>query len=139
MNKDTFDFENEIPETENMKYSDLDLGLDFDLSFLDDVDESVLAEEPEVETPAAKKPEPVKKPAPAKKPAARKAAPSKPASENEEAAKTPVKRHLPRRLLLQRLMLLPLPRKRLPPGRLLLHRNLPLLPRSRRRDPVWAV
>ena len=92
MNKDTFDFENEIPETENMKYSDLDLGLDFDLSFLDDVDESVLAEEPEVETPAAKKPEPVKKPAPAKKPAARKAAPSKPASENEEAAKTPVKK-----------------------------------------------
>ena len=63
MNKDNFDFENEIPETPK-KYADLDLGLDFDLSFLDDVDESVLEETPVVETP------PVKKPAPAKKPEA---------------------------------------------------------------------
>ena len=70
MNKDNFDFENEIPETSGKKYSDLDLGLDFDLSFLDDLDESVLEEAPVVEqAPPVKNPEPVKKAAPAKKPA----------------------------------------------------------------------
>lgn len=76
MNKDNFDFENEFQETPKKKsYADLDLGLDFDLSFLDDIDESVLDE------PAPKPP--VRKPAPAKKPAAaqkdasvRKAAPA---------------------------------------------------------------
>ena len=67
MNKDNFDFENEIPETPKKKYSDLDLGLDFDLSFLDDLDETVLEEEPQVEAPPVKKPAPVKKTAPAKK------------------------------------------------------------------------
>ena len=46
MKKDNFDFENETPETAGKKSSDLDLGLDFDLSFLDDIDETVL-EEPE--------------------------------------------------------------------------------------------
>ena len=75
MNKDNFDFENEIPETPKTKFSDLDLGLDFDLSFLDDLDESVLDEAPAVETP------PVKKPAPAKKPAAKKAVSGKTAEE----------------------------------------------------------
>ena len=49
MNKDNFDFENETPETSGKKFSDLDLGLDFDLSFLDDVDESVLEEVSEME------------------------------------------------------------------------------------------
>ena len=71
MKKDNFDFENEIPETSDMKLSDLDLGLDFDLSFLDDVDESVLEGEPQIdlELPAEKEApvkaeEPVKKAAP---------------------------------------------------------------------------
>lgn len=79
MNKDTFDFENEIPETPR-KYADLDLGLDFDLSFLDDLDETVLPEEPPVEEIP-----PVKKPA-AKAPA-KKAAPVKKAATGEEAPK----------------------------------------------------
>ena len=117
MKKDNFDFENEIPETSDMKFSDLDLGLDFDLSFLDDLDESVLEESPEeVKAPPVKKPAPVKKAAPAaKKPgaetpakkaapvkkaapaqngaepaAAKKAAPKKPAVPQEEPA--PVKK-----------------------------------------------
>ena len=67
MNKDNFDFENEIPETKSTKYSDLDLGLDFDLSFLDDIDESVLEEESPVEELPKEAPKPVKKAAPAKK------------------------------------------------------------------------
>ena len=67
MNKDNFDFENEIPETNSTKYSDLDLGLDFDLSFLDDIDESVLEEDPQVEELPKAAPKPVKKAAPAKK------------------------------------------------------------------------
>ena len=67
MNKDNFDFENEIPETNRTKYSDLDLGLDFDLSFLDDIDESVLEEESPVEELPKEAPKPVKKAAPAKK------------------------------------------------------------------------
>ena len=73
MNKDNFDFENEIPETPDVKFSDLDLGLDFDLSFLDDVDESVLdmdsilEEEPAVKAPPVKKAAPVNQTPPAKK------------------------------------------------------------------------
>ena len=67
MNKDNFDFENEIPETKSTKYSDLALGLDFDLSFLDDIDESVLEEESPVEELPKEAPKPVKKAAPAKK------------------------------------------------------------------------
>ena len=106
MKKDNFDFENEIPETSGKKFADLDLGLDFDLSFLDDMDESVLEEEPQfhVELPEEKKaPEaPVKK-APAKKPV-KKAAP---------AAKPPkLLRLLPRRP--QRRILTQLPKRRLP-------------------------
>ena len=82
MKKDNFDFENEIPETSDMKFSDLDLGLDFDLSFLDDLDETVLeeeiqAEEAPVSKPApAKKAPPVKKPVPSEQPV-KKAAPAK--------------------------------------------------------------
>jgi len=88
MKKDNFDFENEIPETPGKKYADLDLGLDFDLSFLDDVDESVLPEEAKAEEAPAPKAEPVKK-APAKK-VVKKAAP---AEESAEApAKKPVKK-----------------------------------------------
>ena len=69
MNKDNFDFENDIPETSGKKFSDLDLGLDFDLSFLDDLDESVLEEEPKVQkAPPAKPAAPAKKAAPAKQP-----------------------------------------------------------------------
>ena len=79
MNKDTFDFENEMPKTPR-KYADLDLGLDFDLSFLDDLDETVLPEEPPVEEIP-----PVKKPA-AKAPA-KKAAPVKKAAADEDAPK----------------------------------------------------
>ncbi|MBP3685041.1 MAG: hypothetical protein J6J12_08795 [Oscillospiraceae bacterium] len=66
------DLGEEAPKEKKFSFNDLDLGLDFDLSFLDDIDESVL-EEPEV------KPEPVKKPASAKKPA-------------PKAAETPVKK-----------------------------------------------
>ena len=90
MKKDNFDFENETPETSGKKFSDLDLGLDFDLSFLDDVDESVLDGEaqfdldlPEEKEAPAKPAAPVKKAAPAKK-----AAPVK----KEEPAKAPVKK-----------------------------------------------
>ena len=92
MKKDNFDFENEIPETSKMKFSDLDLGLDFDLSFLDDLDESVLEEAPEVEeAPPVKKPEPVRKAAPSKKsgeakPPVKKAAPAKKAAPTQKEA-----------------------------------------------------
>ncbi len=96
MNKDNFDFEN---ETSGKKYADLDLGLDFDLSFLDDLDESVLEGEPQVEeAPPAKKPAPVKKAAPAKKTAtvqkdavSAAAAPKKSASGQQSAAAAPKK------------------------------------------------
>ena len=82
MNKDNFDFENEIPETPKTKYSDLDLGLDFDLSFLDDVDESVLDET------AMAQEVPEEKPAPAKKAASvKKTAPVKKAADAEVPAK----------------------------------------------------
>ena len=79
--KDTFDFENEFQETPKKKsYADLDLGLDFDLSFLDDIDESVLeetpAEKPVKKAPAPKKDAPVKKAAPEKKEAPVKKAPA---------------------------------------------------------------
>ena len=93
MNKDNFDFENEIPETPKKKYSDLDLGLDFDLSFLDDVDESVLEEPKTEQAPPVKKTAPVKKPVPAKKPEAaqppvKKAAPPKKAAPAQKDAAT---------------------------------------------------
>ncbi len=93
MNKDNFDFENEIPETSNKKFSDLDLGLDFDLSFLDDLDESVLEEEAKVEEPKPQEAPPVKKPIPAKKQApAKKSAPAKKPADTNAEADAPVKK-----------------------------------------------
>jgi len=81
MKKDNFDFENEIPETSGKKFADLDLGLDFDLSFLDDLDETVLEGEPQIdlELPAEKE-EPKQKAAPVKKadPVQKTPAPKKP-------------------------------------------------------------
>ena len=109
MNKDNFDFENETPETSGKKFSDLDLGLDFDLSFLDDVDESVLEEVPEIEeapakdeAPAPKKPEPVKKAAPVKKasatqPPVKKAAPKKAAPAPKDGAPAAPKKAAPKK------------------------------------------
>lgn len=94
MNKDNFDFENETPETSGKKFSDLDLGLDFDLSFLDDVDESVLEDVPEIEeAPPVKKPAPVKKAAPAKQPEApaKKAAAAKKSAPVQKNAAAPKK------------------------------------------------
>ena len=88
MNKDNFDFENEMPETSKKKYGDLDLGLDFDLSFLDDLEETLLEDELQIkETPAAK-------PAPQKKaPPVKKTAPKKPAPAGEvDGQKPPVKK-----------------------------------------------
>ena len=97
MKKDNFDFENETPETSGKKFSDLDLGLDFDLSFLDDVDESVLDGEaqfdldlPEEKEAPAKPAAPVKKAAPAKK-----AAPVKKEEPAKAPAKKPVKKAAP--------------------------------------------
>ena len=92
MNKDNFDFENDLPETSGKKsYADLDLDLDFDLSILDDIDESVLDEEDLAALKAAtdKKPAPAKKAAPVKKDApAKKAAPA--AAPKKAPAKKPV-------------------------------------------------
>ncbi len=103
--KDTFDFENDFQETPKKKsYADLDLGLDFDLSFLDDIDESVLDEADRAEIAQSKQEVPAKKEAPAKKPASaakdaapRKAAPAKKpavsqASAQSSAKKAPVKK-----------------------------------------------
>lgn len=80
-----FDFPEEPVKEKKFSFNDLDLGLDFDLSFLDDIDESVLEEK----TPDPI-PEPEKKPAPAKKPAAKKpAAPAEAAPVKKPAAKKP--------------------------------------------------
>ncbi len=100
MKKDNFDFENDTPETSGKKYADLDLGLDFDLSFLDDVDETVLEGEPQIDldTPE-RKPEPVKEEAPVKKAEPVKKAPAKkavkkaaPAEATPDAGEAPVKK-----------------------------------------------
>lgn len=90
MKKDNFDFENETPETSGKKFSDLDLGLDFDLSFLDDVDETVLEGDPQIDLDLPEeKAEPVKPTAPVKKASpARKAASAK----KDEPVKAPVKK-----------------------------------------------
>lgn len=96
MKNDTFDFENDLNELDELdevleeapkkkSYADLDLGLDFDLSFLDDLDESVL-EEP---APVKQAPAPVKK-APARKPAPEKK--SAPAQEEPAPRKAPAKK-----------------------------------------------
>lgn len=80
MKNNDFDFDFDLPEEpvkeKKFSFNDLDLGLDFDLSFLDDIEDP--AEEP------VAKPEPVRKPAPAKKPAAPAEAPMK-----KPAAKRP--------------------------------------------------
>ena len=96
MKKDNFDFENEIPETSDVKFSDLDLGLDFDLSFLDDLDETASENEVKVEE-APLQSEPVKKAAPVKKAPPKKVAKKPvPAEESAEvSAKKPVKKAAP--------------------------------------------
>lgn len=116
MSNDNFDLEKEFQDTPKKKsYADLDLGLDFDLSFLDDIDESVLEEEvPKEKSPKKEVPEKktsVSKEAPAKKEAAvkkesapkkesaakkgapaKKAAPAKKPAATETAADAPVKK-----------------------------------------------
>lgn len=81
------DLPESTPKEKPFSFNDLDLGLDFDLSFLDDIDESVLEEEP-----AAPKAAPVKEPAPVKKaPAKKPAAPAK----DGTVKKAPVKKPAP--------------------------------------------
>lgn len=81
------------PQPKKTSFADLDLGLDFDLSFLDDIDESVLTEEPapvKKPTPAKSAPEaPARKPASASRPSAAKApqTSAKPAPGKTGAAK----------------------------------------------------
>lgn len=108
MKNNDFDFDLDLPEEtpaeRKFSFNDLDLGLDFDLSFLDDL-EDVPAEEPvkaPARKPAPQAEAPVKKPAPrkpaapsqdaapAKKPAAKKpAAPAEGAPGKKSAAKKP--------------------------------------------------
>lgn len=88
------DFDIDMPESvekeKKFSFNDLDLGLDFDLSFLDDIDESVL-EEPEVKAPVKKPAAPKAGEAPAKKPSVKKpAAPAEGAPAKKPAAKKPV-------------------------------------------------
>lgn len=86
MRNDDFDFDLDLGEEpkqeKKFSFNDLDLGLDFDLSFLDDIDESVLEEEPAPKAPAQKPqaPAPARKAAPAQKPAQQKPVQQKPAS-----------------------------------------------------------
>ena len=89
------------PEEKKFSFADLDLGLDFDLSFLDDIDESVLDETASVdeafleEAPAPRKEAaPVKKAAPAKKEGepVRKAAPAKKEADSAKKEAAPVKK-----------------------------------------------
>ncbi len=91
---------NDMPEStpaeKPFSFNDLDLGLDFDLSFLDDIDESVLEEPVPAKKSAASAEAPVKKAAPAKKPApaatkdgaVKKAAPSSKPSAKNPGSKT---------------------------------------------------
>ena len=106
MKKDTFDFENEFSETPELEFSDLDLGLDFDLSFLDDLDETVPEEAPEiVEAPPVKKPTPEKKASKQAAPAEEssnaqppvKKAPKKAAPEKKDAAAAAPKKASPKK------------------------------------------
>lgn len=104
MSKEKFNLnDNDIQEAaDKVKFSDLDLGLDFDLSFLDDINETeVNTAELDLDSilndkPAKPKAEPVvKKEAPVKKPAARKPAAPAPkdgAPKKDSSAKPPVKK-----------------------------------------------
>lgn len=87
---------NDMPESTSEKpfsFNDLDLGLDFDLSFLDDIDESVLEEEVPAKKPATPKEAPVKKAASEQKTApVKKAAPAQKTAatqKNDSAQKAP--------------------------------------------------
>ena len=82
-NKD-FDFDFDMPEesAKKISFNDLDLGLDFDLSFLDDVEEPVADSKPEPKPKAAPRPAPKQQQrsaAPQQKPAQRPASQQKPA------------------------------------------------------------
>ncbi len=66
-------------EEKKFSFADLDLGLDFDLSFLDDIDESVLDTAASEET-VLEETVPAKRPAAPKNPSAAKAAPKKSAA-----------------------------------------------------------
>lgn len=96
MKNNDFDFDFDLPEEpvkeKKFSFNDLDLGLDFDLSFLDDIDDAE-PEEPVV------KPEPVRKPAPVKKPAAPEAPVRKPAAKKPapQAEAAPVKKSAPKK------------------------------------------
>ena len=71
---------------ERTSFADLDLGLDFDLSFLDEIDESVLEEPAPVKKPAAEKAPAKKEAAPRQAAPVKKAAPA--ASSKPKAAST---------------------------------------------------
>lgn len=94
MKNNDFDFDFELPEEpvkdKKFSFNDLDLGLDFDLSFLDDIDDT------EPEEPKA---EPVRKPAPAKKPAPAEAPVKKPAAKKPAAPAegAPIKKPAPKK------------------------------------------
>ncbi len=90
MYNDKFNEDAKGAEPKRTSYADLDLGLDFDLSFLDDIDESVL-EEPVVQKPA---PEKAKKPEAPKAPV-KKAAEAPRAKKPADPAKAPVKKAVP--------------------------------------------
>ena len=86
---------NDMPEStpaeKPFSFNDLDLGLDFDLSFLDDIDESVLEEPVPAKKPANVAEAPEKKAAPARKPSAASDSTAKKASPAKASAKNPSK------------------------------------------------
>ena len=97
-----FDMPEETAGEKKFSFNDLDLGLDFDLSFLDDIEETPAAEpvkapvrkpaapEAPVKKPAAKKPAASTEDAPVRKPAAKKpAAPVEGTPAKKPAAKKP--------------------------------------------------
>ena len=87
------DFDIDMTESgqkeKKFSFNDLDLGLDFDLSFLDDIDETA-PEEPEVKAPVKKPAAPKAAEAPVRKPAPKKpAAPAEAAPAKKPAVKKP--------------------------------------------------